>query len=680
MKQMIGMVMLILLVIACAPKGVITPDVTIKGTNELKKIENVVQLKSLLDSVQAESLYGYRASFAKTMVAEPAFEMEETAVAMDVAAGGATEFSQTNIQEAEVDEADFMKNDDKYIYTLSGNKLVIIEAFPAEDASVLSTLKIDGRARDMFINGDKLVVFVEKSDQVFVIGEYDYVPRQRYAQKTHALVYDVSDRKQPELVNDFNLNGNYFQARMIGDYVYFITKENIYYSGGLIDMPVVRSEKISVEPEIYYFDSPETNYNFHTITSFDVNEGDLNSKTFMLGYSNNLYVSKNNIYITYQKNLPYTDTRKDMFFEVVVPLLPISVNKEMSWEEISSKLEDMYNKMEENAKKELQKRIAEAVEEYQLKLEQERRKTIVHRIAINNGDIDYGAKGEINGYLLNQFSMSEHNDKLRVATTTYIYRGENTMYNNVYVLDMDMDVVGSLEDIAPDERIYSTRFMGNRLYMVTFKRVDPLFVIDLDSLKILGELKIPGFSDYLHPYDENHIIGIGKETESNEWGGVSMKGVKLSLFDVSDVSNPKQVDKYEIGARGSDSEALHEHKAFLFDLKKNLLVIPVREVNAERYYNEKLGYYTQDVWQGAYVFNLDEEGFTVKGKVSHSDGEERYSYWGSPNAVRRSLYMDDVLYTVSSGKIKANDLESMEEITEVELPYEENNGREIIVY
>ena len=672
--------MLILLVIACAPKGVITPDVTIKGTNELKKIENVVQLKSLLDSVQAESLYGYRASFAKTMVAEPAFEMEETAVAMDVAAGGATEFSQTNIQEAEVDEADFMKNDDKYIYTLSGNKLVIIEAFPAEDASVLSTLKIDGRARDMFINGDKLVVFVEKSDQVFVIGEYDYVPRQRYAQKTHALVYDVSDRKQPELVNDFNLNGNYFQARMIGDYVYFITKENIYYSGGLIDMPVVRSEKISVEPEIYYFDSPETNYNFHTITSFDVNEGDLNSKTFMLGYSNNLYVSKNNIYITYQKNLPYTDTRKDMFFEVVVPLLPISVNKEMSWEEISSKLEDMYNKMEENAKKELQKRIAEAVEEYQLKLEQERRKTIVHRIAINNGDIDYGAKGEINGYLLNQFSMSEHNDKLRVATTTYIYRGENTMYNNVYVLDMDMDVVGSLEDIAPDERIYSTRFMGNRLYMVTFKRVDPLFVIDLDSLKILGELKIPGFSDYLHPYDENHIIGIGKETESNEWGGVSMKGVKLSLFDVSDVSNPKQVDKYEIGARGSDSEALHEHKAFLFDLKKNLLVIPVREVNAERYYNEKLGYYTQDVWQGAYVFNLDEEGFTVKGKVSHSDGEERYSYWGSPNAVRRSLYMDDVLYTVSSGKIKANDLESMEEITEVELPYEENNGREIIVY
>ena len=125
-------------------------------------------------------------------------------------------------------------------------------------------------------------------------------------------------------------------------------------------------------------------------------------------------------------------------------------------------------------------------------------------------------------------------------------------------LNSKMETIGKLENLAEKERIYSTRFIGDRLYMVTFLRIDPLFVIDLSNPnkpEVLGELKIPGFSDYLHPYDENHIIGIGKETGTNDWGGVSTKGVKVALFDVSDVKNPKQVDSYEIGQAGTDSEA-----------------------------------------------------------------------------------------------------------------------------
>ena len=251
------------------------------------------------------------------------------------------------------------------------------------------------------------------------------------------------------------------------------------------------------------------------------------------------------------------------------------------------------------------------------------------------------------------------------------------MYNNVYVLDDKLEIVGKLEAIAPDERIYSTRFIGDRLYLVTFKRVDPLFVIDLsnpENPEILGELKIPGFSDYLHPYDENHIIGVGKETEGNEWGGVSVKGVKLALFDVSDVKNPRQIDAYEIGEAGTDSEALRDHKAFLFDKKKNILVIPVTEVKSKPYYDPRLGYYRQSYWQGVYVFSITpEEGFEVKGKITHNEGEEErdYYYYGSPNAVRRALYMDDVLYTVSAIKIKANDIDDIDnELKEIKLPFE----------
>ena len=211
--------------------------------------------------------------------------------------------------------------------------------------------------------------------------------------------------------------------------------------------------------------------------------------------------------------------------------------------------------------------------------------------------------------------------------------------------------------------------------MVTFKRIDPLFVIDLSNPsnpEVLGELKIPGYSDYLHPYDETHIIGIGKETDSNEWGGISTKGLKLALFDVSDVANPKPVDTYVIGEAGTESEALNDHKAFLFNKEKNLLVIPVSEVKGKPTYDSRLGYYRQKLWQGAYVFTLNDNGFEVRGKITHNEGDEQQDwYWyGSPNSVRRSLFMDNTLYTVSLGKIKANNLDDVKEISTVKLPYE----------
>jgi uncharacterized secreted protein with C-terminal beta-propeller domain len=235
-----------------------------------------------------------------------------------------------------------------------------------------------------------------------------------------------------------------------------------------------------------------------------------------------------------------------------------------------------------------------------------------------------------------------------------------------------MKTAGSLKYIAPNEKIYATRFIGNRLYMVTFKRIDPLFVIDLSDPAnpgILGKLKIPGYSDYLHPYDEDHIIGIGKETQANDWGGVSTSGLKLALFDVSDVNHPAEVDHVEIGEAGSDSEALRDHRAFLFSRERDLLVIPVREVqevSVKGVYSSS----TRKIWQGAYVFGVSAgKGFALKGKVTHSDEDTSGYYWGSRDAVKRSLYIGDVLYTLSSAGIIATDLETMDPIREIPLPY-----------
>ncbi len=679
-----------------------------ESTQDLKKFSSAKEIREFLKASAASSGYSqWGGSFGGlmrsdvmevtgTMVGAPPTAIPVATAAMKTGAAqtGAADYSTTNIQVEGVDEADFVKNDGRYIYMIAQNKLVIIDAFPAAAANTLSTITLDGRPADLFVNDDRLVVFTEDDAQTMVIPEYDFRPMPVYTQKTNALIYDISDRKKPVQVSNFSINGNYFQSRMIGDYVYFIVKEGVNYYNDFVDLPAIKrgSSKI-MSPDVYYFDNPEQNYVFHTIASLNIRSEKINAKSFMMGYSDNLYVSENNIYITYKKNLPgryYEAQREERFYKVVVPWLPNSTQDKMfairdskltsseKWDKISSILEDTYNNMSENEKQDYARNVQTAVEEYETKLAQEMDKTVIQKINVNRGDIEYRTKGEVPGSLLNQFSMDESGENFRVATTSQIWTGRGSkQYNNVFVMDKDLRITGKLEDIAPDERIYSTRFIGNRLYMVTFKRIDPLFVIDLSdpkNPKILGQLKIPGFSDYLHPYDEKHIIGVGKETGDNQWGGTSVKGVKLSLFDVSDVSNPKQLDKYEIGTSGTDSEALRDHKAFLFDRKKNLLVIPVREVSETPKYNDRSGYYMQRVWQGAYVFNLTpEDGFRLRGRVSHLDDyEEDMYYWGSPNAVRRSMYMDDVLYTVSARKIMMNGLDNLSEINSIDLPFDRN--------
>ncbi len=242
---------------------------------------------------------------------------------------------------------------------------------------------------------------------------------------------------------------------------------------------------------------------------------------------------------------------------------------------------------------------------------------------------------------------------------------------------MNLAIVGKLEDLAPGEKIYSARFMGDRCYLVTFRKVDPLFVIDLkypSNPMVLGELKITGYSDYLHPYDANHIIGIGKETVAAKEGDFAWyQGVKISLFDVSDVGAPKEIAKYEIGDRGTNSPVLKDHKALLFDKSKSLLVIPVlvAQIDEERYPNEvPPNAYGSYVWQGAYVFDITfDKGIVLKGRITHigSDGSGMDNVFFSSYSVKRSLYIGNVLYTISDSKIKMNNLETLEEINELEL-------------
>ena len=227
-------------------------------------------------------------------------------------------------------------------------------------------------------------------------------------------------------------------------------------------------------------------------------------------------------------------------------------------------------------------------------------KTRIKKFSINKSDIKYVGETTIEGTLINQFAMDESNGVFRVAYTRSWSSG-----SEVATFDKNMNPLGKLTGIAPNERIYSVRFMGDRLYLVTFEQVDPFFVIDLknpSAPKILGELKIPGYSDYLHPYDANHIIGFGNATEILDGGNVRNDGMKLAMFDVTDVKNPKQISSVVIGSGGTYSELMHNHKALMYNPQKSYFGFPVTIVEKKR--NARNSWESEYAFQGGYVYEV----------------------------------------------------------------------------
>jgi uncharacterized secreted protein with C-terminal beta-propeller domain len=670
-------------------------------TSELKKFDSQEELKEYISKVsmqtQKTNYYSRNENMQMDMVASES--KGASSPQDDSSPQSATQYSQTNVQVKGVDEADIIKNDGKYIYTISENNLIILDAYPAKDAKILSKIKFNNTPQELFINNNKTIVFTQGNEQIETVSNDNFIPQKSYQSITHIYIYDTSDKENPQLIENYKITGNYYDSRMIEDNVYIISKNYLNYYRDYIGIPQIYQGNTKIAtPNIYYFDNPFDSYNFHTIASIDLSKtnSDINAKTFMLGQSNTLYVSKNNIYIAYKKY--YSNNKLNTFKEAVLPLLPQETqNKikplienakypsDINWEEITNILQNTYNSMQEKQKEDLIEKIEKSTNEHYEKQASQNQKTQIHKINIEDGKIEYETKSEVNGHLLNQFSLDESDNNLRIATTTSYYSREKgrQQYNNVYILDENMKQIGELEELAQDERIYSTRFIGDKLYMVTFKQIDPLFVIDLEdpqNPQVLGELKIPGYSTYLHPYDENHLIGIGHDTKESEWGGVVNNGVKLSLFDISDFNNPKETDNYIIEGRYTDSIALHEHKAFLFDKDKNLLVMPIRKHIESNNQDEYRYRYKYEI--SAFVFNIDESGFELEGKITHNGNEEGSSHWYySPSSIQRTLFMDNTLYTISEEKILANNLdENLDLIKEINLGYQKTNNPKPIYY
>lgn len=560
------------------------------------------------------------------------------------------DYSQTNVQVAGVDEADIVKTDGKYIYSISGKNVIITKAYPPKEAGLVSKIAYEtsDNLQDLFIRKDSILVFGRRYQSQYSGTKEMGTTLLPSNNLTFIEIWNISNRENPELARKIEFEGNYVSSRKIDQYVYFVlnstpnyreesTKEedliptfrdlkgaSLKQQGGTFK-PVCRCADVS------HFE-PIVQATYINLIALDMDQPDkeINNEV-VLGSAQNLYSSLNNIYIA---NTYYNWT--DPVF-----LGPVEIRPEAD------------------------------------------ESTYIYKFSLKADKVGYQGQTTVPGTILNQFSMDEYNQNFRIATTKgNVARGGKTSSNNIHVLDKNLKTVGKIENIAPGEKIYSARFMKKRGYLVTFKKVDPFFVLDLSdpkNPKILGKLKIPGYSDYLHPFDENHIIGLGKNTVEAEEGGFAWyQGIKLALFDVSDVTSPKEKYKVEIGDRGTDSYALHDHKAFLFSKEKNLLVIPILLAKIDSKLKSDPSFQSSTsgdrVYQGAYVYNLSlDNGFNLKGRITHYEDDEAfkksgYYYYGDNLSIKRTLYISDYLYTISGEKILINSLGNLESIKQIGFP------------
>ncbi|MGY5142534.1 MAG: beta-propeller domain-containing protein [Nitrosopumilus sp.] len=660
-------------------------------SSEIKKINSEMELKEIISTSSKNQNFFVEPRMIRTAIFEESMVMDSvqslptpSAMTENSKIQG-TEYSTTNNQVTGVDEPDFIKNDSKYIYIVSGNTITIIDGYPGESAKVILKTAIDVEYQyieNMFLNNNRLVIFYNDQSNEEIIPEFDFMPRPTYQPITHVMIIDISDKQNLKILKDYSIDGNFSQARMIGDNVYFVTNSYIDYQFPRFPVIFENSKKI-MNPDAFYFENSEEMTNFNTITALNIIDYTINSETFLSGYSGTFYVSEKNFYITYQQNIPYRfyqDLAKEKFFEVILPFFSNEIQAQINviyendktdsekWAEISEIIESQYDKMNKQEKEELFKKINLEISKFDARVQQEFNKTIIHKISIDETNLQYVAKGSVPGRLLNQFSLDENKDKLRVATTLEYYLDNQgmTRTNGIYNLDKNLELVGSLENVAKDESIFSARFMGDRLYLVTFQQIDPFFVIDLssDTPKILGELKIPGFSNYLHPFDENTIIGLGRDTKISEDNRVEQLGIKIALYDVQDVNNPQEVSKFVIGDSSSYSEATYNHKAFFFDKTRNVISIPISEDIKSTSSGFAPNYQR---WNGFYIFSID-KNIELKGTIEHSDNSQ--GYYGFSNS--RTFFIDETLYTVSNSKLKINNIEDLVPLNEIQL---ENSGQ-----
>ncbi|MEM9216268.1 MAG: beta-propeller domain-containing protein [Cyanobacteria bacterium P01_F01_bin.150] len=618
------------------------------------------------------------------------------------AVANTTAFSETNTQVDGVDEADLVETDGEFIYQVNGQLLTVVDARNPRnikigdqfDVSIAVDSVFSGSLTNTAANPDIAITAIDPAfgssfigwnaiDGMYLWGDRLTVISSGYVPGTpqdntsayptwwvpgipqvQVTVFDVSDPTQLEVVESSTIEGSLQTSRAIADQVFVVTNNNFQLPG----------------PELIEDDSAENQNNQNGNTSEELNSIPIQNDIILPPY----YGGPTG---TYETRDAYLARVEGQVLDLVLPdikTLDGNGNEVFSGQLLDAT--DIYTPLDETPWQLTTLSTFDVDDEhlgvddatsiptdwvsnvfvskdylYLLKDVYEDGSSQTEILQLDLDTSELVAKGRVPGYIDNQFSADEHDGFLRISTTTGF--GENSK-NNVYVLEQDgtaLNTVGKIEGLAPGERIFSTRFQGDYGFVVTFRQVDPLFTLDLSNPrnpKVEGELKIPGFSEYLQVIADGErtlLLGVGRDADP-ETGRAG--ALKVSLFDVTDLANPIEVDNFIFEGDFTSSEALWDHLAITYSPEHNLLAIP-----AQYYSREDFSSKTR-----LQVFQVDgENGLTSLGEIDHGDD------W-----INRSLYIADTLFAVSNQEISAHQIPSLNQLSTITWSGN-GRGREVIV-
>jgi hypothetical protein len=576
-----------------------------------------------------------------------------------------TDYTTTNTQVAGVDEADLVKNDGTRIFVLAGQTLHAVKSWPAAETALQGTLTIEGYPREMFLDGtDRAVVFS---------SIYRWYPMSQArgamcidmgcgywnSNTVKVTVIDVSDLGAMKVVREYDLPGSYNSARKVGASVRLVLSDGFNYPAGVSWYPdFTNASWLDLAFRRQAFDrtiaANETLIRAQALADW------LPAATVKAGgQATEVPVTCTDFS---KVNAP---TRLGMVSVVTIDLAQASLARNT----ILSEPGEIYAS---------QKNLYVATRHWWWwPAPGQTDTTYLHKFDISDpAAAHYVASGSVEGYIVDQFSMDEAaSGEFRVVTTTArrvpdlqnpsFWWGRTELSNRLTVLGENagaLVVVGQSEELAKGERVTASRIIGDQGFVVTFRQVDPLFTFDLSDPahpRKMGELTVPGFSTYLHPLDATHLLAIGTYVppSSTQWDA---RRIQLAVYDVSDLSNPRQTFTQQVGSASSWSEALYEHKAFNYFAARKLLAIPFSDWSYDTVGNFWWDRFISDLR----VYGVDAAtGFTYRGALAIGDlypvsaGANWVYYWMP--MVRRSVMADQFVYAIGDSGLRVADVANL---------------------
>jgi uncharacterized secreted protein with C-terminal beta-propeller domain len=624
------------------------------------------QLQSALASAGNNCRYGDAAMGAPTTSASP----PSAGTSANKSEEGASQVSGTNNQVAGVDEADFIKNDNKYIYLVSGGAFRIIEAWPAPQSREIAKIPLEGTPLKLFVEGDRALVYVSvPRESSKTTGSYPGGSSEcTYGYScsfigdgnpTKIYIFDISDRHAPKRVRELGLSGSYVNARRIGSAVHTVISSPGVQFSGLKSWP----DEIGYCTEAPIWQVVDAFRRLRQQNTKIINETPLEdfvpsvTDTILSGASPQTAANLlGDCRGFYQPRLTDGTTFTTILSVNLQGNEPVTASTIVSRPgAVYASAKGLYLAVPQTH---------QSGDDWYASMGAEEEATTVHLFALSSTPpaSTYSGSGVVKGRVLNQFAMDEWSGTLRIATTTG-HLPSDSVHSTLSVLRAAggaLLTVGALDHLAPKEDIRSVRFEGDRGFIVTFKKTDPLFLFDLSDAehpRVLSELKIPGFSTYMQLMDPTHLLTIGYDAD-DQGSFAWFAGVMLQIFDVGDPLNPTLAHKEIIGTRGSSSEALTNHLAFTYFAPKDLLALPMTICEG----GSGGGYGDTMTFSGLMVYQVTTAGgFGLQGKVSHATAGATCSNWwtNASSTVKRSIIMDDYVYSVTDTLIKVNHLSNL---------------------